>query len=323
MKRSTVAVSILALIVLTFVVLSLVAYWRVRSEKIVLGLPSGELAFNSDRTGMWDAFTLAPDGTLFNLTGDGGGHDYFVSWAMKNDMLNFLSSRSGEMGPAQVRPDGSDLHTLSILEAVLTVVRDNRIHWDSTWSPDSRRIVWASVRDLNLEIYLADSDGENERRLTNDSGRDWFPSWSPDGTRIAFSSDREGNENIYVFDLESDTLTRLTDHPAHDFFAVWSMDSETILFVSERNRSLTTGRPEFFLINSDGSDLRPLGEDDIFIGDPTYSADGQQVAYISNEERTWTIYVMDGDGENVRRITDLASNDLFPVWRPIPEDAGE
>lgn len=323
MKRTYIVVGTVALLLLVTIAAALIIYRQIRSADVALGRPSGELAFNSDRTGVWDVFTMAPDGTVRDLTGDGAGQDYFVSWAFNNDMLNFLSSRSGEMGPAQVRPDGSELRTLSILQAVLTVFREQRIHWDPAWSPDGERMVWSSVRDLNLEIYLADGDGENQVRLTEDGGRDWYPAWSPDGTRVAFNSDRDGNENLYVIDLENGELTQLTDHPADDIYAMWSLDGETILFVSERDHSLMTGQVDLFLMNADGSDLHLLGADETFLGDPTYSSDGAQVAYVSNEEGSWSIYVMDTGGGDARRITGTEANDLFPVWRPVPVESGE
>ena len=323
MKRVYVVVVTVVVLVIVIVVASLIIYWQIRSTDVVFGPPSRELAFNSDRTGVWDVFTMDPDGTVHNLTDDGVGQDYFVSWAFKSDMLNFLSSRSGEMGPAQVKPDGSDLHTLSILQGVLTVVREQRIHWDPAWAAGGERVVWSSVRDLNLEIYVADGDGENQLRLTEHNGRDWFPAWSPDGTRVVFNSDRDGNENLYMIDVESGALTQLTDHPADDIYAMWSLDGETILFVSERDHALMTGQADFFLMNADGSDLHLLGADETFTGDPTYSSDGMQVAYVSNEEGNWNIFVMDAGGGNVRRITDTAANDLFPVWRPIPEESEE
>lgn len=314
----------IALIALVLILIATgLLYRRLRSTQVVSGTPSGELAFTSDKAGMWDIYTLSPDGTLFNATGDGGGHDYFPSWAFSNDILNFLTSRSGEMGPAQVYPDGSRLRTLSILEAITTVFLDGRTDWDPTWSPDSSRIVWSSVRDLNLEIYVADKDGENRLRLTQNGARDWFPAWSPDGTRITFSSDRDGNENIYVINADGTNLTQLTDHPQHDFYAMWSMDGTKILFVSERNQSLSTGVLELFIMNPDGSDQRPLAKGERFTGNPTYNADGSQIAYLSNEEGRWALYVMDSNGKNVRRITDRESNALFPVWRPTLEGDAE
>lgn len=52
--------------------------------------------------------------------------------------------------------------------------------WDASWSPDGREMVY--VKDADL--YLAKSDGSDERRLTALPGRGWQPRWSPDGQHI-------------------------------------------------------------------------------------------------------------------------------------------
>jgi Tol biopolymer transport system component len=312
------------LISLTVVVVALAAaavfiYQRLQTDSVVLAIPSGELTFISDRNGTWDIFVLDTEGILYNLTADGDDQDYFASWSFQSDMINFLSSRSGEMGPAQVRPDGTDLKTLTIAEAVTTVLFEGRVDWDPAWSPGAEKLGWSSLRDFNLELYLSDPDGENRQRITRDAGRDWFMSWSPDGEYFTFSSDRAGNEDVYKYNLTDESMTRLTDNPADDIHAVWSLDGERILFVSERENGLVTGQLDIYLMEPDGSQQRPL-DDEIFEGDPTYNADGSQVAFMSNESGTWSIYVMDADGGNVRRLTGDESNDLFPVWRPVAVD---
>jgi TolB protein len=61
----------------------------------------------------------------------------------------------------------------------------------AAWSPDGRRILFASTRDTrdddNPELYVMNADGSNMRRLTRRPGFEGFLSWSPDGRRIAFS----------------------------------------------------------------------------------------------------------------------------------------
>jgi Tol biopolymer transport system component/DNA-binding winged helix-turn-helix (wHTH) protein len=52
--------------------------------------------------------------------------------------------------------------------------------WDASWSPDGQEMVY--VKDADL--YLAKSDGSDERRLTTLPGRGWQPRWSPDGQHI-------------------------------------------------------------------------------------------------------------------------------------------
>ena len=320
-KRGLLAVIGLALAAL----LALGAFfiWRqMQGNPIPTGTPSGELAYMSNRTGKWELYLIDTSGQTRSLTAPGDDvHDYFPSWSFSGDMLNFLTSRAGEMGPGQVRPDGSELRTLGITEAIMSVFLAGRLDWDPAWSPDGQHLGWASLRDLNLEIYVAASDGSDQRRLTNHPGRDWFLSWSPDGARITFSSDRDGVENIYALDPDGENMQQLTDSPGNDLRPAWSLAGETILFVSERDTSLTTGQLDLFLMNPDGSDQRRFGTDDVFSGGAVHSADGQQIAYISNEEGRWNIYVMDADGSNLRRITATDHDDLFPVWRPVAPDS--
>ena len=69
--------------------------------------------------------------------------------------------------------------------------------WPS-FSPDSQKITFTSLRDGNFEIYKMNADGSNQTRLTTDPGYDLFSTYSPDGQKIAFSSTRDGNSEIYV-----------------------------------------------------------------------------------------------------------------------------
>ena len=92
-----------------------------------------------------------------------------------------------------------------------------------SWSPDGKRIVFASWRDRNAEIYVMEADGNNPRNLTNHPFKDWDPSWSPDGRRIVFVSDREvdGNPDIFVINANGGNPKNLTNHPEDDLAPAW------------------------------------------------------------------------------------------------------
>ena len=55
------------------------------------------------------------------------------------------------------------------------------------WSPDGRRIAFATDRWGGLEIAVMNADGSDVTRLTESPGLDDYPAWSPDGRRIAFT----------------------------------------------------------------------------------------------------------------------------------------
>ena len=61
------------------------------------------------------------------------------------------------------------------------------------WSPDSRQIVFDSVKDGRSVIYTVNSDGGIPRLFVSDQWDNMMPSWSSNGRFIYFASRREGN----------------------------------------------------------------------------------------------------------------------------------
>ncbi len=68
-------------------------------------------------------------------------------------------------------------------------------------SSNGDKITFFSDRDGNYEIYLMNSDGSAQMRLTSNPADDLNPVFSPDGSKILFHSNRAGNYDIYMLDL--------------------------------------------------------------------------------------------------------------------------
>ena len=65
-------------------------------------------------------------------------------------------------------------------------------------------------------LWVADLDGRNVRRLTSDLGTVSNPVFSPDGSLIAFAGQYEGNTDVYLVPVAGGPPRRLTWHPAAD-----------------------------------------------------------------------------------------------------------
>lgn len=103
------------------------------------------------------------------------------------------------------------------------------------YSPDGSRIVFHSGRPTR-DLWLADADGENLKRISNLESRVVGPpDWSPDGTRIAFHSRHAGPANIYIVRADSHRLRPLIESPADDVLPTWSRDGSSIYFLSNRS----------------------------------------------------------------------------------------
>ena len=212
------------------------------------------------------------------------------------------------------------------------------------------QIVFNSTRDGNSEIYVMDSDGGNQNRLTENQADDGKPAWSPDGHQIAFVSNRgDGRYKIYVMDADGKYPIRLTDG-VWDTDPDWSPDGQKIAFtaspegigahiaimdadgknllqlingqepswspVGERLAFISRRdrHDEIYIIATDGTGLRRVTHDLAAKGGPSWSPDGQRVAYWSEHGEFFQIYVVDTDGKNRKRLTHNRAHNMWPAW---------
>lgn len=103
------------------------------------------------------------------------------------------------------------------------------------YSPDGTRIVFASNRSGNWEIWAANANGSDVHQVTSFGGTPAAnPRWSPDGRLIAFQYLHEGSCDIYTMTPEGASIHRLTSDPARDETPAWSVDGHWLYFGSNR-----------------------------------------------------------------------------------------
>ena len=104
------------------------------------------------------------------------------------------------------------------------------------YSPDGRRIAFASDRSGDHEIWVCNSDGSNAVKLTSFGGPYVAnPVWSPDGRRIAFNARPGGISEIYIVSSDGGKPERLPNSQSEHGMPTWSRDGKWIYFFSKRS----------------------------------------------------------------------------------------
>lgn len=163
------------------------------------------------------------------------------------------------------------------------VSRDSGNFAMPSWSPDGRQIVYRRAMGMRRNLYILDVATGRSRKLETGSDFDTFPTWSPAGDWIAFTSHRDGDYEIYRIHPDGSGLQRLTRSPGNDAHAAFSPDGRWIAFATAR-QGFKDEAVQLLL----SATFQPYGE----------------------------IAVMHADGSDLRLLTDNATEEGAPSWRP-------
>lgn len=184
-------------------------------------------------------------------------------------------------------------------------------------------LVFAQLGAPRIGLFVADSDGQNERPLFPANGRDYNASFSADGKWIVFTSERGGSADIYRVHPDGSGCEQLTDSPHYDDQASLSPDGQTVAFVSTREG----GTANIWVLDLPTRESRNLTRNTAGNFRPSWSPDGQWIAFSSDRDTkpgrttpSWellqstAIYMVHPDGSGLRRLTDLGGYDGSPQW---------
>ncbi len=174
------------------------------------------------------------------------------------------------------------------------------------------------------DLWTADIDGKNPKRLTSDLGVESNPVFTPDGSIIAFSAQYDGNTDVFTIPVAGGTPTRLTFHPSADVVRGFTPDGKSVLFMSNRN-VYSSRHAQLFTVPLTGGMPTQLPIPWGF--EASYSPDGNYIAYTPVRDATaqWKhyrggthsrIWIYDVKTHEVVEIPQPKGrcNDLDPNW---------
>lgn len=184
-----------------------------------------------DFTPYMNVYEANPDGSA--LTPLTSGPDYHAECAYNFDgsRIVFANNSTGSMNLYTMGASGRDTQQ---------VTHTNHCYNGGPFfSPDGTQIIFRADRERPhyLDIFCCNSDGSNERKLTNNGAVNWAPYWHPNGKVVAFTTSLHGHMNyeIYLLNIDTGVQFRLTHHTGFDGLPVFCPKGDKLMWTSKRS----------------------------------------------------------------------------------------
>ncbi len=176
-----------------------------------------------------------------------------------------------------------------------------------TFSPQNDLIALAASRTDKADIYLANLDGSNIKKIIW-GGMNTDPDFSPDGDFLVYVSNRDGDEDLYLYDLRNDENRIIIENAAQEFAPAFAPGGREAVFVSNMDNMY---KWEIYIVNIESGGTRQLTNNDYWDGFPRFTANGQSIVFSSKRNGSEDIYVMrkDGGAEEILFASPADDND--------------
>lgn len=198
----------------------------------------------------FDIYEADLEGTIIRKLTDTPGYDAEATLSPKGDLIVFTSMRDGDLELYTMKIDGSDVRRVTNLPGY---------DGGAFFSPDGTQLVWRASRPgtpeelaeynellqeglvmpTNMELYIANVDGTDMRKITDLGQANWAPYWHPSGNKIIFASNHKSERGfpftLYLINTDGTGLEQVSYGDSFDAFPVFSRDGKHLVFSSNRN----------------------------------------------------------------------------------------
>jgi TolB protein len=282
-----------------------------------VALPTSRIAFDSNRTGNYEIFTMGTDGTSpQQLTSDPAWDSWWAK--LSPDRTRILFYRT----PAGTHDRDYKQTSLWVMNAdgtgLTRLLANGAYGWQfsghAEWSPDGAHLAMLGG-PKSPQIFITDASGANPRQVTSRPGNNVDPSWSPDGRSLLFvgcpvSVCTSQQYEVYSVNTDGTGERRLTNDAARDQDPYYAPDGHAIAWL----RQTEPAHWGIYVMRPDGAEQRGLVADLQINSKPAWSADSGAIYFhrLPLGRTSFNIFRVNSDGTG---LTELQTR---PVVGPGP-----
>lgn len=256
----------------------------------------------------------------------------------------YRNEEMNQLRPFGWTPDGKQVLALRSLrdgtnQITLIGLEDGKarvlksLNWNYTamsLSPDGRFVAYDGLSGAKTsaeEIYVLATDGSRETKVVQGPRTNRSPIWSPDGSRLLFLSNRTGSLSLWGISMRDGQATgpaelfkpSIGDIRTQGFTRAGALHylaggvTSVNVYVADVDEGMkVVGTPRVVsdrFINSNSA--------------PTWSPDGQRLAYLSSRGQAGRVLVIrtmsSGEEEDINLPSDVQTGNLVPAPRWFPD----
>ena len=219
--------------------------------------------------------SLSPDGrrVLYSAFRQENAYEIY-SYDLEDGSVDRLTNRIGVLTAPEYSPDGemitftrwapnSGRYQIMLMER--NGNNPNNIPrvegWDPTWSPDGKRILFASDRNGPVQLFVVRADGKNLSQVSNLPAIRGRSDWSVLGQIVTYSGEPWHRE-LYIMNADGSNSHQLTPTGGNSQGPSFSPDGKWVAFTAYFDKYDDIHGCEIYIIRADGTDLRRLTNND-------------------------------------------------------------